>query len=280
MARERDSKSRLGGADRRPHHISSIAHHFLDETTEVSHEPVKVREMTFCGPGRGSLIAWVCAGTLRHLVKQGVLLAESATLPWSAASFLQDLPLIDFSEPDHPAICTGEDSRFWSVPVDEGVSQLNSQPWGATPELLIRNLGTLNNHQLTHLEAAAMQPSSLGGSCSGSDLVLWCLTPSEANSLAGAYTLGRALALMKPRHLEVMVLPENFLQAGSPSAQGTAPLLDEGVVARCRQLVSTVAKSQSCGFSLVSPESPADLASPQELLARLLDELLGMKDSD
>ena len=74
--------------------------------------------------------------------------------------------------------------------------------------LALHNLGVLNNRQLTRLEAAAASLPWLRGSLGSCDVLVWCLGTSAGLEMGAGYTLGRAVQLLRPRAVEVLLLRE------------------------------------------------------------------------
>ena len=235
------------GRDHRPHHISSIAHHFFDEEDGVeTNSGLIQRELIVCSAANGPLSAWACAGLARSLATEATLLGESSWLAWSASSYLQST---DLTQLDHGDILVQEfggpveDQSFWQIMVP-GSGAATTSLSTAVPRnrrrVMLRNLGTLNNHQLGELEAVHLLGNSSGVSLPGGDALVWCLTPEDALSLGAAYTLGRALALLKPKHVEILIVDESCLNpALSPCIRSSADLIK-----RCRHLSEAVARER------------------------------------
>ena len=242
------------GRNHRPHHISSIAHHFLGE---VDGPEVRLRsgqkDLVVCSASTGPLGAWVSAGLVRSLKAGSVILAESSLLAWSATSYLQEegLDLLDpLAGPRSSRVSEDYLWRFQSPESDRAApAKSGADPAGADEsQVVLRNLGTLNNRRLGELEAVHLLGNPSGSLLPGADALVWCLTPEEAGALGATYTLGRALALFRPLHLEVLVVEGSCLQPASPKAAGNTPEL----IARCRQLAENVASDLPSYFSHVS----------------------------
>ncbi len=246
-----DARDR-GGRARRPHHISSIAHLFFDDDDGASGgDRSGRRELTICGPGSGRLVAWVCAGLVRALAAEQVILAESPRLAWSATSYLEDLSLV-------PLAGQGGDSRFWQVnaqapPPGSVQNAAGPEPGNGSSWVIARNAGSLGNERLGTLEAAHLASQMLGRGFSGGDLLVWCLTMREAISLGAIHTLGRVLALLDPGQVEILVMEQG---------PDSTPVKDrETLELLGRKRVSAVAGQRPFSFHFMTSDPAADAGS-------------------
>jgi len=252
VGHKEDARDR-GGQGRRPHHISSIAHLFFDDDDSVGDgDKSGRRELTICGPGSGRLVAWVCAGLVRALAAEQVILAESPRLAWSATSYLEDLSLV-------PLAGQGGDSRFWQVnaqapPLGSVQNTARSDPGNGSGWIIARNAGSLGNERLGTLEAAHLASQILGRGFSGGDLLVWCLTMREAISLGAIHTLGRVLALLDPGQVEILVTEQD---------PDSTPVVDREAMERLgRRRVSAVAGQRPFSFHFMTSAPAADAGFP------------------
>lgn len=265
-----------GGRDSRPHHISSIVHHFFDEESgpdaEARH---RRRELAVCGPGTGPLAAWVCAGVARSLARESLILSESTWLTWSATSYLAAPMLQLLADPGHRQRPREGEHRFWQVGQPEDppteIRKQGLDPAGRA-RIMLRHLGNLTPRHLDDLEAVHLGSQPTPAALPGQDALIWCLDRRDASSLEAAYTLGRVLALLRPDHLEVLVVDPEVL----PSDRSLARHRDgEELLNRCRLLVAAAGRSGSSHVCHLrgSPRTPGEMAGPtfDQLAGRVLD---------
>lgn len=266
-------KKHLGGGkqrSRQPHHISSVVHHFLDAPDEPA-PPVTVhRTIHVCGSGPAHLIAWVCAGLVRGCGLAGVVLAESGRLDWSATSHFPPSDLQGWPDATaKPTAARDLDCWVWTGSGER-------PPASPLVETVFRNLGSLNNHHLVRLEAASLVPGTGQNESNPAETLVWCLTPQESVFLSSAYTLGRALSLLNPSSLEIVVADEGCLHP-----HRTQPtLVATSALGRCRQTLDPVVGSLATRYHLVSPVKSGKHLNPGAILAALGALLVGGDDSD
>nr|MEE4268996.1 hypothetical protein [Candidatus Krumholzibacteria bacterium] len=217
---------------------------------------------------------------IRGMRSSQVQLRESPRLHWSAISHLQDLaPDIQSCTIDHRL--AGElDPCLWSISPEtpaessRGVSRI--RPLLKGEPFPVRNLGSLNNHQLGLLEAANLVPGAEVLRLPASSTLAWCLGPSEAGSLSGFYTLNRALRLLAPMRLEIIIVDQGCLSP--PRSELTA--LDPRDVDRCREAMSSIKSPAKVGLTILSRQVGESHPSPGTLLAKFGQKVAGVDDSD
>lgn len=269
------------GRDSRPHHISSIVHHFFDQESgsgaEVRH---RRRELAVCSCGPGPLGAWVCAGMARCLATESLLLGESPWLTWSATSYLAPGLLHPLDLEDRSPGQRERGQRFWQVsapaPRDPSLPKRGLDPLGPA-RVMLRHLGPLTPRQLDALETVHLGSQATPAALPGGDALIWCLDQEEAVSLSAAHTLGRVLALLRPGHLEVVVVDTDLVPPGRDGSR-TADRFDP--LDRCRQLVGAAGGGQPTHFSRMRATSRDGAEPPARTFSLLARRVLADDDCD
>ena len=206
-----------GAVPRRPHHISSIAHLFLQDDIADDRAPdvVPRRKCMVASPGVAPISAFASAGIA--LGSPGpVTLTEDRRLRWSASSFLA------LMEGREKSVSRTDDfhSSIWKVggsssagPSDGGGTMTADAGCG---ELEVMHLGCLGQADLAHLESLAASKSLVGLPPFGTMELVWCLMAGEAGLLASGYTLGRVVQLLRPGRIRALIFPDAWSGAGRP----------------------------------------------------------------
>jgi hypothetical protein len=270
-----------GGNKKRPHHISAIAHHFLEPNEqETALDSDRAECLAVAGSGHGHLIAWVCSGMIRGMRSCQVQLRESPRLHWSAVSHLQDLSPEIQSDSRDLALAESLVPCIWSISPEA----LPPSPRSISPNRAhqngrffpVRNLGSLNNYQLGLLEAANLVPGAEVLRLPARSTLAWCLGPSEAGSLSSFYTLNRALRLLMPMRLEIIIVDQGCLS--SPRSELSA--LDPCDVDRCREAMSSITDPAAVGLTVLSRQEGESSPSPGTVLSQFGQKVAGADDSD
>lgn len=204
-----------GAVVRRPHHISSIAHLFLqDADPDKGRPPVTVREFAVATPGKAPVSAFAAAGlTMAH--DGPAELAEDSRLLWSASSYL--------GAPE-------ENPRLRNVHHQTGrtVWEMAADPDGlpAPVEVRWRHLGCLEAADLVHLESWVAIRGFLPHPGIAQGGLVWCLLSSQISQLDTSYFLGRLVDILCPGRLTILVFPEAWSRALRPGV-GDSPIPDE-----------------------------------------------------
>lgn len=247
MAQRRLPSGERGGRDSRPHHISSIAHHFFDDdSADTGAKLHRRRELAVSSPTSGPLAAWVSASLGKSLAHESVILGESPWLTWSATSYIP-APQLQPLDRQGSAADTIQGDRFWQI--SRPAEQAAARKQGANPageaRIMLRHLGALNNQQLSELEAVHLTSNPTPAALPGGDALVWCLQPADAMAMGATYTLGRVLALLRPDHLEILVIDPAWIASGNSTSTATG----ETLLDRCRQLVRAACPEQQVQFS-------------------------------
>lgn len=190
-----------GAVPERPHHISSIAHLFLqDEDAGTSPAAsVKPLEVVVASPGETPASALAAAG-LTVGAPGAASLVEDAQVRWSAGTYFR-------GEPDLPNLVENE-------------SPYPANRWEHGPQakrsLSCYHLGSLHSGKLSQLEALASSRSLGRLALDGVDVLAWCLLHRELGRFSPAYVLGRLAEILKPRALRILVFPDAWARAGLP----------------------------------------------------------------
>lgn len=206
-----------GAVPRRPHHISSIAHLFLEErpTAGARDSVPDICQCAVAAPGGAAISAFAAAGLA--LGSPGpATLAEDGRIRWSAGTYMPR----GNGNPRVLADEGGGDRNTWTVAPETGgpealVSQ-GSFPAEETREIHWNHLGCVGRMEMSHLESLAAAKSSgmLPVTCSGG--LVWCLQEDEAVRLGPNYFLGRLAEVIKPCRIEIMLFPNAWSSAGQP----------------------------------------------------------------
>lgn len=226
-----------GAVPRRPQHISSIAHLFLqdDLAKEVRAPHSATCELAVATPGVTAISAFATAGLATGSPRPGVL-SEDRELRWSANSFLPS-GLAEF----RPGASKNESHRnTWNIAaefVDPGTGVVH---WN--------HLGCLGQADLAHLESLAAVRGLVEKPLSGADGLIWCLLARDAGRLGPGYLLGRLVELVKPARIGVLVFPDAWSEAGRPGWLDDIFQYDFGrqdprILNRCRRVIELVCEN-------------------------------------
>lgn len=195
-----------GAVPERPHHISSIAHLYLQDEPAVvpAAPPVPSCSCAVASPQESPVSAFAAAA-LAHGLPGPSTLVEESRLRWSASSF--SVPkgggrcLVDL--PDQSGL------RRWSVTGGQDE---------AIPNSVVRwhHLGCLDSDRLAHLESLEVSRMFGAESLLKTAELFWCVLAGEVGRLGSAYTLGRAVELLRPGGLQILVFPDAWSRVGSP----------------------------------------------------------------
>jgi hypothetical protein len=280
MVQRREPINRGKGRSHRPHHISAIAHHFLDEDgVPDASARLRRRDLAVCSPGSGPLGAWVCAGLARSLAAESVILGESPWLSWSATSYLSQADLKPVLSEEMVSERESADHRYWQILENSEDSPAGSKRPVARSEgirIMLRNLGRFPDRHLENLESVHLPENLSGASLPGGDGLVWCLEGERALSLSAAYSLGRTLALLRPRRLEILVCDENWPDPGrARPRRASRDLLD-----RCRQLAVSVGNGLIPNLSTVGAENDSAGTTVEQVFQATGRRLLAADYSD
>lgn len=229
-----------GAVPRRPHHISSIAHLFLDEDGAPEPSPV-VREVAVAAPGTSPVSAFAAAG-LAVGSNRPATVSEGHQIRWSAGTYLAGEKV-----PDRK----GAQRNNWTIFPDQeegspgnGVGQSKSDM--ASP-ILWNHLGCLGPTGMAHLESLSVGHSLVDLSLDGSGGLVWCLLAREADRIAPSYILGRLVEMIRPDRIWILMFPDAWAEAGRPGwlekiSRNDLGSHDPGDPARCAELVD-----RACG---------------------------------
>jgi len=233
-----------------PHHISSIAHLFLDDDIPLAADGPAAgrRELVVAGPGHTAVTAFSTAGLAAAAaaaadnhragsaaVPAPVFIAERKDLLWSAASFLETGDAAGSRR-------TGRDRlEHWQLNRDRTATIADRL--SASPGVHWLNVGGLDAGDLTDLEHWFLGPNGASGELPGRDGLVWCLLSSECVRLSCAYLLGRLVALLQPSRLEILVYPDSWQHSGRETrftsvADGTPT---SALLERCSDLATSAA---------------------------------------
>lgn len=271
MSQQDPGGGRGAKSQRRPHHISSIAHlFFAEEVTDtpgtgtgsvdlgvICFNDSRISAYASAGLVAGSRSVQVGAGA------RGVRLEEDGAVSWSAASYL---PPDDGRQPRNPH---GGYTRDWSAA-------------GATrgPVRWV-HFGGSQDQDLIGLEQlsglAATAPTGWGkpGDRPGRHGLVVCLLACEVALWSTAFRLGRWLGLLMPRRLEVLVFPDGWSRGpvGVGRQTGRGPIASPAFLERCHELTRAVAGT--CPVTITA--LPAD---DEAALAAILQNVAGRLTAD
>ncbi len=227
-----------GAVPRRPHHISSIAHLFLEEHGAKDPSPV-VHEVAVAAPGTSPVSAFAAAG-LALGSNRPATLAEDNQIRWSAGTYLARTKDVD---------CKGAHRSNWTISVDpkagapENVSEesCSTMNW----QIHWNHLGCLGPTGMGHLESLSVGHSLLDLSLDGSGGLVWCLLAREATRFGPSYILGRLVEVLRPDRIWILQFPDAWADAGRPGwlediSRNDSGSDDPGDMARCAELVDRV----------------------------------------
>lgn len=184
------ARSESGAVPGRPHHISSVAHLFLQEDPAAREAETTGPdcEVAVAAPGVSPISAFAAAGLAQGFPRAATLY-ETPVLRWSARTFFP-------KDEQAPGIMVGTPASG------------SGQRWC--------HLGCLDQAGLVHLESLAAASSLVDLPMTGSGGLVWCLLAREAGRLNPSYLLGRLTEQIHPRRLEILVFPDAWADAGRP----------------------------------------------------------------
>ena len=198
-----------GAVSRRPHHISSIAHLFLEESRPKG-AGVSVPEIFRCAvaaPGGAAISAFAAAG-LALGSPGSATLAEGDRIRWSAGTYFN-------CEAGELRVRVGADEghrNTWKVSPAPEDPEVAAQ----TGEIHWNHLGCVGGVEMGHLESLAAGRSAglLPETRSGG--LVWCLQEDEAGRFGPNYFLGRLAEVVKPGRIEILLFPNAWSSVGQP----------------------------------------------------------------
>ncbi len=234
-----------GAVPRRPHHISSIAHLFIEEDGARDLSP-EVRDIAVGAPGMSPISAFAAAG-LALGSRRAVTLAEDSHIRWSAGTFLAQEKSRVIVHPDRKE----SPRNTWTISAASAAATPDleddrSSPTGAQG-IRWNHLGCLGPAELAHLESLSFGRSLMDLSLNGSGGLVWCLLTKEADRLGPSYVLGRLVELIRPERIWILLFPDAWAEAGRPGwlekITGSELIPEHsGYLSRCAELVD-----RACG---------------------------------
>jgi hypothetical protein len=206
------ARSESGAVPERPHHISTIAHLFLqDDPAQGDTTPaVCNRDIAVAAPGVSPVTAFAAVG-LALGSNRLVTLSENKEIRWSARTFLprdQKDAGIHSGPPD--LTCDTWKIGPRSIPAGEALPSVDASG------LQWSHLGCLGEAGLAHLESLAAARSLVEVPLAGSGGLVWCLLEQEASRLGPSYILGRLVEQIRPGKVEILLFPDAWDNAGRP----------------------------------------------------------------
>ncbi len=203
-----------GAVPKRPHHISSIAHLFLEESRPgiVGDSTRDICQCAVAAPGGAAISAFAAAGLALGSSGSSTLV-EDNRIRWSAGTFL-------ISEGGHGRVFAGEDGdhrNTWTIAAEKRGRNSAAQPEAAPARGIQWNhLGCVGRTEMAHLEslAAVRTAGLLPGNGSGG--LVWCLQEDEAGQFGPNYYLGRLAEVVRPDRIEILLFPNAWSSAGQP----------------------------------------------------------------
>ena len=194
-----------GAVPRRPHHISSIAHLFLqDNLTGADADPqTAVCDLAVATPGVSAISAFAAAG-LALGSSRPVTLSEDSELRWSAKTFLP----AEQAQVTSPSGGENFHRNNWTMAPDSCPPVPGPVRWN--------HLGCLGQAELAHLESLAAVRCLVDRRLAGADGLIWCLLAQDAGRFGPSYLLGRLVELIKPERISVLLFPDAWSDAGRP----------------------------------------------------------------
>ena len=230
-----------GAVPRRPHHISSIAHLFLEEDGARDPSPA-VREIVVAAPGTSPVSAFAAAG-LALGSNRPAILSEGNQILWSAGTYLAREKSPDRKEAQRSKWNILPDPQAGSPDIGGGRSKSTSDPpihWS--------HLGCLGPAGMAHLESLSVGQSLMDLSLDGSGGLVWCLLYREADRFGPSYILGRLVELIRPDRIWILLFPDAWGEAGRPGwleklSRNDSGYDGSGDHSRCAELVG-----RACGM--------------------------------
>ena len=203
-----------GAVPKRPHHISSIAHLFLEESRPegVGDSVPDICRCAVAAPGGAAISAFAAAGLTLGSPGSSTL-GEDNRVRWSAGTYFNH-------EGGESRVFAGvdEDHRnTWTVTAEARGKNFGSHGDASpTREIHWNHLGCVGRVEMAHLESLAAVRSGglLPGTRSGG--LVWCLQEDEAGRFGPNYYLGRLAEVVKPRRIEILLFPNAWSWAGQP----------------------------------------------------------------
>lgn len=223
-----------GAVPRRPQHISSIAHLFLQDDLpgEGNKSLTASCELAVVTPGVTAISAFAAAGLAMGSTRP-VVLSEDRELRWSANSFLSTglAQIRQFPGQDE------SHRNTWKITTDCVEPDSGPVHWN--------HLGCLGQADLAHLESLAGVRGLVEKPLAGADGLIWCLLARDAGRFGPSYLLGRMVELVKPARIGVLVFPDAWSEAGRPGwlddiRQYDFERQDPRILDRCREVVKLV----------------------------------------
>lgn len=206
-----------GAVSRRPHHISSIAHLFLqDNGLDDGREPAAgTIDMTVATPGVSPISAFAAAGLALGSPRSATL-SEDDQIRWSAGTFLA-------REEGGARVhsCREEVHRnIWAISQDtaQGAPMKQEGEFASAGAREIRwsHLGCLGQAELAPLESLAVARSLVDLPLNGSGGLVWCLLAKEADRFLPGYILGRLVEVIRPGQIRILLFPDAWSDPGRP----------------------------------------------------------------
>ena len=216
-----------GAVPRRPHHISSIAHLFLEEDG-APESSAAVREVAVAAPGTSPVSAFAAAG-LALGSNRPATLSEGIQIRWSAGTYLAREKVPDPKETQR---------SNWTILPDTK----------ADPPIHWKHLGCLGPSGMAHLESLSVGHCLMDLSLDGSGGLVRCLLAREADRFAPSYILGRLVEMIRPDRIWILLFPDAWAEAGRPGwlekiSSNDLGSDDPGDLTRCAELVD-----RACGM--------------------------------
>jgi len=221
-----------GAAPGRPHHISSIAHLFLQEQPQEREvdKPAAPLVWAVAGPGDSPVSAFAAAGLVHACSPRGTLVEGDAPR-WTAGSF---------------SVPSGEQSPVHG-PAESRVAET---------ETFIHHLGCLDPVRMGQMESLVAGRGFGFVPLTGVGKLYWALLSGEAGSFRAAHLLGRLIEQLRPERLELLVFPQAWARAGLPGwlveiSTGDPGGKESDHIRLCADLAAQVAGGIPVGVHLV-----------------------------
>ena len=215
-----------------PHHISSIAHHFLLPSDQESTEGETCSlEFAVASPGGTRSGAFAAAGLLagfswlgeehrdKHaghpfLSHADLFLHEAHEPKWSAVAYLDPANWKRLEEPVVPDFSPRGPGSGASWEVLKPTISGGVESPSVRREIHVHHLGEVGDVFLEWTDAHRAVDGPRVGRPGVRTGLVWCIQDREAGSLTLALTLGRLLSALNPDHLEILVLPDRWSDDG------------------------------------------------------------------
>lgn len=206
-----------GAVLRGPHHISSIAHLFLQEDgLDRDREPAAAaRDIAVATPGCSPVSAFAAAGLALGSPRFATL-SEDKQLRWSAGTFLVPEEGSARAQPSGNEV----HRNTWTISPDaetaSPVRGMGDSASAGAREIKLNHLGCLGPAGLAHLESLVVARSLIDLPLYGSGGLIWCLLAKEAGRFGPSYILGRLAELIRPGLITILLFPDAWSEAGRP----------------------------------------------------------------